>query len=280
MRMTIILLFLLASCFLSAQEISSGQVIDAATNQPLAYVNIGIVGASRGTVSDDAGTFALHLPPGLDQRTLKLSILGYESLSFTVAEFRKKISLNKKINLKPIGIDLQQIVVVPKFTKTKRLGNKAKKKKLTDGFEGDALGREGGIVVKLADEYRPAVVLSFRTYIVNNPYEEIKFRLNFYRVVKGLPYKPLPQESIIVTSKIKSGILEVDLEQYDIVVEDDFAITLEWIEDFGDSGMRGGLRFAMRRFGPDCVFRYASQDSWSAYSGLLAPSPCMNVVVG
>ncbi|MFK8164870.1 MAG: hypothetical protein AB8H12_20660 [Lewinella sp.] len=83
-----------------------------------------------------------------------------------------------------------------------------------------------------------------------------------------------------ITSKIKSGVLEVDLEPYDIVLQEDFAITLEWIEDFGESTWNNGLRFAMRRFGPKCVFRYASQDNWSAYSGLLAPSPCMNITVG
>lgn len=280
MRILTILFFLLTPYFLCAQGAAAGQIIDDATNQPLAYVNIGVVGAGRGTVSDDAGNFSLRLPTSLNSKTLKLSILGYESLSFTVAEFRNKVEANKKIRLKPVGIDLQQIVVVPKFTKTKRLGNKAQKKLLTDGFDGDALGREGGIIVKLAEKYQPAVLLSFRTYIDNNPYDEIKFRLNFYSIKNGRPYKPLPQESIIISSKIKSGVLEVDLEQYDIVLKEDFAVTLEWIEDFGDSGMQGGLRFAMRLFGPTCVFRYASQDRWSAYDGFLAPSPCMNVTVG
>jgi hypothetical protein len=110
-------------------------------------------------------------------------------------------------------------------------------------------------------------VLAFRAYVDKKPYEEIKFRLNFYTLKKGLPYKSIPQKSIIVTSKIKSGVLEVDLEPYDIVLKEDFAITLEWIEDFGDSNWNNGLRFAMRRFGPKCLFRYTSQDSWSLIVG-------------
>lgn len=277
---TILTLFILLAPWLLAAQTTSGQIIDEGTSLPLAYVNIGVVGAGRGTVSDEGGNFSLNIPGGMDQKTLKLSILGYESRSFSVAEFRQKLRSKKKISLKPVGIDLQEIVVVPKFTKTKRIGNKATARKLTDGFDGDALGREGGMIVKLSDRYRPAVVLSFRAYVDNNPYEEIKFRLNFYSLRRGLPDKAIPQESIIITSKIKSGVLEVDLEPYDIVLKEDFAITLEWIEDFGDSGWNNGLRFAMRRFGPKCVFRYASQDSWSAYSGLLAPSPCMNVTIG
>jgi hypothetical protein len=279
MKTILTLIALFRPCLISAQE-TSGRIIDATTTLPLAYVNIGVVGGRRGTVSDERGNFSLNIPSGLTQQTLKLSILGYESLSFTVAEFRQKLNSESEISLKPVGIDLQQIVVVPKFNKTKRIGNKATARKLIDGFDGDALGREGGMIVKLKDRYRPAVVLSFRAYVDNNPYEEIKFRLNFYSLKRGLPDKALPQESIIVTSKIKSGVLEVDLEPYEIVLKEDFAITLEWIEDFGDSNWNNGLRFAMRRFGPKCVYRYASQDSWSAYSGLLAPSPCMNVTVG
>jgi hypothetical protein len=277
---TILTLFILLTPWLLAAQNTTGQIIDEGTTMPLPYVNIGVVGAGRGTVSDEDGNFSLNIPGGLDQRTLKLSILGYESLSFTVAEFRQQLRSEKKIYLKPVGINLQEIVVVPKFNQTRRIGNKATARKLTDGFDGDALGREGGIIVKLADRYRPAVVLTFRAYVDKNPYEEIKFRLNFYTLKKGLPYKSIPQKSIIVTSKIKSGVLEVDLEPYDIVLKEDFAITLEWIEDFGDNNWNNGLRFTMRRFGPKCVFRYASQDSWSAYSGLLAPSPCMNVTVG
>ncbi len=282
MKTIVFLLLLLSPCFLFAQNVTSGQVIDEATNQPLAYVNIGVVGAGRGTVSNDAGNFSLRLPTGFDQETLKLSILGYESLSFTVAEFRRKIGTDKKISLKPIGIDLQQVVVVPRFTKTKRFGNRAQTKKLTDGFDGDLLGREGGIIVKLGKRYRPGVITEFRAFIVSNPYKEIKFRLNFYRLKNGRPGKPLSRKSIIITSKIKNGVLEANLEEYDIVVDDDFAMTLEWIEDFELAGKyrMGGLRFAMRRFGPTCVFRYASQDRWQAYSGLLAPSPCVNVTVG
>ena len=62
---------------------------------------------------------------------------------------------------------------------------------------GGAAGCEGGIIVKLADRYRPAVVLAFRAYVDKNPYKEIKFRLNFYALKRGLSDQSIPQESII-----------------------------------------------------------------------------------
>jgi len=277
----LLLFFLLLTTTLPAQEVISGTILDAKTGSPIAYANIGVVGQGVGTVSDDAGDFQLRLRDRYDDQPLRVSILGYASFDGKVSQFKKLVRKNKVIKLEPLSYDLQEVVVAPAFSKTKRFGNRAKEKKLTDGFEGDLLGREGGIVVKLGERYRPGVITKFRAYIVYNPYDELKFRVNFYKLKNGLPGEPLSRKSIIVTTKIKSGVLEASLEDYNVVVEDDFAMTLEWIEDFGDDSfsMRG-LRFAMRRFGPKCVFRYASQDDWEAYSGLLAPSPCMNVTIG
>lgn len=39
-----------------------GQVIDAATEEPLPYVNIGLVNQNIGTVTDEAGYFVLEVP--------------------------------------------------------------------------------------------------------------------------------------------------------------------------------------------------------------------------
>jgi len=282
MKARLLFFSLILTITLTAQDDISGSIIDAKTGEAIAYANIGIVGQGIGTVSDDEGNFQLRLRERYDDQALRVSILGYASFDGKVSQFKKLVRQNKVIKLEPLSYDLQEIVVAPAFSKTKRFGNRAESKKLTDGFDGDLLGREGGIVVKLGERYRPGVITKFRAFVVSNPYKEIKFRLNFYKLRNGLPAEPLSRKSIIITSKIKNGVLEANLEDYNIVVDDDFAMTLEWIEDFELEGQyrMGGLRFAMRRFGPKCVFRYASQDNWDAYSGLLAPSPCMNVTIG
>lgn len=276
MKLPTLLLFILLPFFLSAQSRLSGRIFDGGSNTPLAYVNIGVLGAGIGTVSGLDGAFSLSIPSRLNQETIKLSMLGYESKTFGVTEFRQLMRSEGKVVLQPKQYDLEQIVVVPDFTKTKVIGNPARRMKLLDGFSGDKLGREGGIIIKLKKRYQPAKVIKFQLYIAYSTYDQLKFRLNFYSVRNNKPFKPLAQENVIITTDIKEGILEVDLEQYNIVVQDDFAVTLEWIEDFGE----GRLRFPFRRFGPRCVFRYASQDSWDSYSGLLAPSPALNVTIG
>ncbi|WP_273443982.1 carboxypeptidase-like regulatory domain-containing protein [Neolewinella agarilytica] len=261
-----------------AQTFLTGTIIDATNGQAIPYVNIGLVGKNTGTVSNDNGTFDLRVSARDENAEIRVSILGYQSQSFTVKQLEAKLEENAALRLQAQAYNLDEIVVVPKFTKMKRFGNRAVSTNLNDGFAGDKLGREGGIVVKLKERYRPAVVTNFSTYIVKNTYDEITFRLNFYTVKNGLPDKPLPRESIIISSKIEKGVLSVDLEEYGIVVEDDFAVTLEWIKDFGEYG---SLLFAMRLFtGPTCVYRYTSQARWDAYTGIISPSPCMNVTVG
>ena len=285
MKKYLSLLLLFLPLFLPAQNRYVGKVIDAKTKKALAYVNIGVVGKNVGTVSDRNGDFSLRLPPARSSRAgssnvnteeLKMSMVGYESLSFSVSEFKKEIQDNNQFFMKPKVVDLDEVIVMPAFTKTKMLGNKARKTYFDDGFDQDVLGREGGIIVKLKPRLRPAQVLKFRTYINENTYPQIRFRLNFYSLKKGIPFKKIIQKNIIVTSEIQSGVLEVNLEDYQIKVAEDFAVTLEWIEDLGN---RGNLNFSFKLLGPDCVFRYTSQSNWEIYEPAIM-SPAMNVVIG
>ncbi|MEL6356115.1 MAG: carboxypeptidase-like regulatory domain-containing protein, partial [Bacteroidota bacterium] len=167
---------------LCTQTSLTGRIVDAATGKGLAYVNIGVVGKNVGTVSAPDGRFNLRLPTNLNEEQLKISMLGYKSRSFRVSEFRKKISAESHLPLHPQPIELQEVVVVPKYSRTKVLGNKAVPTRRSDGFDGDVLGREGGIIVKLKKRYRPAQILKFSIYIARNDYDLIKFRVNFYSV--------------------------------------------------------------------------------------------------
>ena len=261
------------SFILSAQTNFQAQVIDSKTQRGLAYVNIGIVGKNIGTVSNQNGNFNITLPSNYDQDTLRLSMVSYESLEFSVSEFKKLLEKQPVVALQPTSIDLQEIVVTPKYDKTRILGNETTAKNMTGGFDVDTLGREAGIVIKLKKKYRPAYVLDFRASIAHSDYDTLRFRLNFYDLKRGKPDKKLVQENIIITSTIKSGVIEVDLREYNIVVKDDFCVTLEWIEDFG----KEDLNFSISMFGPAFVFRHTSQAYWQKFNIF---SPGFNVTVG
>ncbi|MEZ5031151.1 MAG: hypothetical protein R2787_07110 [Saprospiraceae bacterium] len=63
------LIFLLGSLITQAQTtVLEGRVIDAGTGQGLAYVNIGLIGTSTGTVSDQEGIIIWNSRPRLTCR--------------------------------------------------------------------------------------------------------------------------------------------------------------------------------------------------------------------
>ena len=71
-------LFFLFLPFISlSQTLIIGQLIDEATQNPLPYVNIGLIDENIGTVSDRQGYFELLLNPAqYKNATLLFSMLG------------------------------------------------------------------------------------------------------------------------------------------------------------------------------------------------------------
>lgn len=103
-------LILFFTCMLplwaAAQHVVTGRVVDATTNEPLAFVPFVIEGSRLGTTSDIDGRFTLvvpHLPV-----TLRASYVGYEPQVFTVTD----VALFP-VRLVPSNIELQAVKVLP-----------------------------------------------------------------------------------------------------------------------------------------------------------------------
>ena len=74
-----------------------------------------------------------------------------------------------------------------------------------------------------------------------------------------MPNENLLEEMIVVETDIESGKVHVDLKSYDIVMEDDFLVSIEWIEDLGI----GELLFSAGFFGSNLYARATSQGTWT-----------------
>jgi hypothetical protein len=107
---------------------------------------------------------------------------------------------------------------------------------------------------------RPMILKKFNVSLVENDYGLIKFSLNFYDLVNGLPNKNILNKNIIVETKIESGIVTVDSTPYEIVIDEDFFIAIEWIEDLG----LGKLFFFGGFFGAPLIAREVSQGTSTA----------------
>lgn len=90
-----------------------GTVTDAQSQQVLPGVNIAVQGTSRGTSTDENGTYSLRVPSAQD--TLVLSFIGYKTKSVPI---NGRSTIN--VELEPSALNLDEIVVVGYDTQSKR----------------------------------------------------------------------------------------------------------------------------------------------------------------
>ena len=258
-------LLLLSCCILSlflslplgAQNFVIGQVIDAATKEPLPYVNIGLLNKNIGTVSDETGYFELEVNTEQNSRdTLRFSMIGFETKSYTLNDFINQNEIEVYLTEKSTALDEVILSSKRKNYQTKILGNKTTSKSLYAAFTSNKLGNEMGFIVRARKH--PMVLKKFNISLVENDYGPIKFRLNIYDVLNGLPNKTLLKDNIFIETEESSGIVSLDLTTYEIILDQDFFIAIEWIEDLGP----GKLYFSGGFFGAPLFAREVSQGTW------------------
>src|SRR6056300_60990 len=253
-----LLLFCLIQYFGYGQVDIVGQVLDATTQEPLPYVNIGLVNQNIGTVSDESGYFELEVPANqYNDATLRFSMIGFESRDFILKDYLDLQILT--ISLEEKATALEEVVLTTQRNKyqTKILGNKTTSQLIYAAYTTNKLGNEMGFIVR--GRKNPMILKKFNVSLVENDYGPIRFRLNFYSLKDGLPEQTLLNENIIVETDIQSGIVSKDLTPYEIVIDQDFFVAIEWIEDLGP----GKLFFSGGFFGSPLIAREVSQGSWS-----------------
>lgn len=261
MRKYFVVCFLFLAAVLNAQGLK-GVLKNADTKEGVPFVNVGILGKNIGTVSAEDGSFTLNIPAGHEADTLRVSTIGYANRDFIVRDFVKAITANPVLLLDQETIKLDEVVVSNKKPKQKTLGSGTKSRSMRLGFTSGDLGNELGVLMKIKGS--PTKLLKFRAQLATDDNPPAKLRLNFYTRAKkeNLPDTPLTTESIIVTIPKSSGPMEVDLTPYNIMVEDDFYVTLEWLQNVPNK-----VFFSSGLMGSNIVARNTSQGDWSKISG-------------
>lgn len=257
MRKTNLLLFIsllaLLRVNLSLCQIIEGRVVDDETKEKLSYVNVGIQGKNLGTVTDTTGYFKLLIKePSYD--TLMFSLIGYESYAMAIHDLMNTKSVN--IRLRQKAYQLKEVVVSSKKYKYEVLGNQDKSKHRKLGIGQDQLGSELGTVIKVKNI--PAYLESAKFYIVKNDYGKIRLRLNIYALKNDNPSESILNKPIYVETDLKSGLWSIDLAEFNLVVNDDFFISLEHIQDMGYQG----LYFSFGFDNSASFVKAASQADW------------------
>lgn len=248
---------LLFTCSIFSQKVVSGTVVDSETNETIPYVNIGILKQSLGTVSNESGKFEFEVKDDFMKDTIKVSSIGYKTISLVASDFIEKMKVNAVLPLTADVTELSEVTITARELKEKVLGNKARSKSLKLGFSVNELGNELGIKINI--KHNPTFLKSFNTHIVTNTNTSLKYRLNIYSIKNGLPDKKIVNENIIFPIDVEKGDFSLNLEKYRIYVEDDIYCTIELIEtpnEDDDIGFSGSL------FGHAMIVRTTSQAEW------------------
>ncbi len=256
--------FLLSFTVLNAQHILQGRIIDAFTKEPLPFVNVGVLKKELGTVSNEDGFFFLEVPDLFAKETLRFSMIGFDERDFQVADLEAILLSNNTLVLAEQTTFLEEVVLTAeKKWDTRVSGNSTTSKLLITGFTSNQLGNEIALFVKV--KKTPAYIEGIQFSVVENIYPEVRFRVNVYSNEYRFPDENILKENIFVTLKQSKGIISVDLKEYDILIDDDVFISLEWIdEDLGSEG----LWFSAGVFGKSIYARSTSQAEWKKQRGL------------
>ncbi len=248
---------------------------DRETGRPLSYVNIGIPGKDKGTVSTINGDFKLYVTKENIGDSIKFSMIGYHHEIIVIKALESSNGFIK-VHLKPIVYQLKEVIVLPKDYKKEVIGKTGKSLFLSIGMGADSLGSEmASSLIKL--KHSPVYLESASFDIASNNYQKIKLRLNIYSAKDGRPYLSILPQPIYIETELKKGIWRVNLSECNIQVTDNFFIALEYIENLGYQGLyfHGGWSRS------PSFNRTTSQANWKSFGKFMGRniSPTFNVTV-
>jgi hypothetical protein len=260
-----IVLLSLTSFVVSAQYdvVIEAFILDYENKEPIPYVNIGFVEKSIGTVSNEQGKFKLvYDDQAVTQNdVLQISVLGYETIKVTPRQLELLLTNTNKIYLNPKSEALSEILITDERRKEIQIGQAdIYGNSLGYWKDKDALGGEIASRIKIKNENTR--LLEFKFKIAENQTDSLKVRINVYDYQRRYPSDKLLKTNLYKIIAQKEGIISIDLEPYNLIVDDDVVIGMELIEVYGNS-----IEFAVgaNEYHGASYRRQISQDSWKRY---------------
>lgn len=227
-----LLLFLLCANVAYSQMEISGTVVDKETGDPIPFVNIGIKKLAIGTVSDEHGRYQLSLKNVND-------VVTFSSIGFEVVDrMGSELLAQRVIALIPKKYDLHAVeIIAHKYEgKDQRYGVKNKNRGLSIGFGSRQLGTEVGALIQIKE---PTYIKSANFVLNHAKGDSLLFRVNIYDYQNKEVGSKILKEDIFIKSKQRKGTITVDLSTYNLVLENDVLLSLEWIRDDRGQGNMG-----------------------------------------
>lgn len=265
-----ILFVLFISIFSYGNTITISGKVSNKKQQALQYVSIGIINKTIGTISNENGNFILRI--NKDQLesndSLRFSMIGYNSKSLLITEIPNTqtliVTLSEKIETIPEAVITSKKLKVKEQGTTHCLFPLAVQLAISE-YPDQNLGSEIGRSFDI--NHKNTILENLKFYIYANNYDTVTFRINVYSVKNRRPYKNILLKNIFTeVSGRKTQWITVDLKPYNIHVDKDIIVSLEWV---AKSEKGNTLVFPLAR--PSIAthyYKYGSQNKWKRFNAM------------
>lgn len=214
MRVFLFLCFVSITAF-SQTVVLKNKVIDAYTNDPVAYANISFLNENVGVSSDENGHFSLQINKKILKSKVHVSCLNYKDTVVLASVLQ-----SESLKLQPKLYELEEVIISKKADR-ELVVDEYKRRDIKASFG----GRKGSpwIVTKYfpyKSEYKnfpflKSVTIYFTSFLSR---KKAKFRVRFFKVDEktGKPSEDILKESLIVDVKKTTGKTEVDVSKFNI----------------------------------------------------------------
>jgi hypothetical protein len=233
-KLTLLLsLFLFISATTFGQNLSiKGTVKSSEQRQVIPYVNIGIKKKNIGTAAKPDGTFTLNLKEENQNDTLTFSAIGYLELSLPISAILTGRMTEFELTEKTTA--LREVVVSSKAPKIRKFGTTSRNPFIYGSAETihsedvSELGKYINLNKKASE------ILSATIYLRSIKRDSASFRINLYKNEAGMPGERLIEKSIIKRLPLTQGWVTIPLEQYGLVLDDDFFLGIEYLPEYSN----------------------------------------------
>lgn len=216
---------LLLSAWVKAQDFTA-KVVDA-EGKGIAYANIGLVGSSRGTVSDKDGYFNWPQAMLSEEDRVRISAIGFADRNFDGFDFYALVAKSEQISLQARVYIMPTVDVLSSKGNVKLIGNPPKDLTANYRVNTSLAGSEIGIKVK--GPKGPYAIRKFALHVAEIKRDYINFRLNFYEYRGDSIGERINNQNILLQLH-QNGMNTFDLSNYNLSTQGDVFVALEYID--------------------------------------------------
>ncbi|MEQ3657119.1 MAG: carboxypeptidase-like regulatory domain-containing protein [Dokdonia sp.] len=245
----------------------NGRILDADTNQAIAFANIGFIDRGIGTVSDDQGFFELQFRSNQvgSEAIFQVSMIGYTTRQFTHSQIKSILNNKQPIRLSPTRYSLETVALNGVRYRSKTIGN-SKLEAYRFGYWKNQNGLGGEIATSIKIRDKGTRLDALKVKVVENISDSLLIRVNIYDIdpTYFTPAQKIVTQPIVHTISIKEGTAYIPLKEYGIIVDDDIIVSVELLKVYGKDI---GLVLACSSNKRSSFIKKNSQDAWEIRKG-------------